>query len=68
MTDEPLAHIRHAKALGYCAKGLREFFKNHGLDYLQFVRVGIPERLIWDTNDELARRIVIEARRERGDL
>jgi hypothetical protein len=65
--SEPLAHIRHAKILGYCAKGLRQFFTIHGLDYLQFVRHGIPEHLIWDTGDELARRIVLEARKERGE-
>jgi hypothetical protein len=65
--SENLAHIRHAKILGYCARGLRTFFKEHGLDYLQFVRVGIPEELIWDTGDELARRIVLEARKERGE-
>jgi hypothetical protein len=66
--NEPLAHIRHAKILNYCAKGLRQFFAQHGLDYLQFVRHGIPERLIWETGDEQARRIVIEARKERGEI
>jgi hypothetical protein len=66
--SEPLAHIRHAKILKYCSKGLRKFFAEHGLDYLKFVREGIPEHLIWDTGDEQARRIVIEARKERGEI
>lgn len=31
----------HMRRLGYCARGVREFFSHHGLDYSKFLEEGI---------------------------
>ena len=58
-----LCNIRHARTgpLRYCSGGLRRWFKVHNLDFLTFVRVGIPAGTLLDTHDDMARQVVDQA-------
>lgn len=64
MSDR-ICRIRHAKSLNYCARGMRAFFKEHGLNYLQFVREGLTPEELLATEDEMAIRVVKVALAER---
>jgi hypothetical protein len=57
----------HAAALGFCARGCRQWIKDHGLDYLKFVREGIDESVFLEANDEMAVQLVAEARRQAAE-
>lgn len=62
--------VLHAdlRALGYCNRGSREFFRRHGLDFGQFLRHGIEAEQLEATNDAMAQRAVEYARdRERAE-
>lgn len=43
---------------GYCARQSRAFFAEHGLDWLAFVRNGIPAQQLLDTGNALAAHLV----------
>jgi hypothetical protein len=46
---------------GYCARQSRAFFAQHGLDWLTFVREGIPAQRLLDTGNALAIHLVEHA-------
>lgn len=46
---------------GYCAKGAREWFRRHGLDWTAFVRDGIDAEFLLATGDAMALRVVQHA-------
>lgn len=48
---------------GYCARQSRAFFAEHGLDWLAFVREGIPAQQLLDTGNALAAHLVEHARK-----
>lgn len=52
--------MTHARIAGYCSAGVRQFFSDHGLDYVEFLRSGIePNELLERTGgDYLAKRVV----------
>lgn len=54
---------------GYCAKQSRNFFAEHGLDWLSFVRQGIDAEVLLATGNALAAHLVEHARsvEEAGD-
>ena len=56
-------YIDDAKALGYCARGCREFCVKHGFDWRDFLRNGIDESMFKDIDDEMVHRLVEHARR-----
>lgn len=45
-------------ALGYCSKGVREWFKQNGLDYPSFVKNGIDAELLAQTGDAMILRAI----------
>ncbi|MDF3932926.1 hypothetical protein [Pseudomonas citronellolis] len=47
---------------GYCHGKARDFFSEHGLDWMDFVQNGIDEQLLVDTGDGLALLLVEHAR------
>lgn len=47
---------------GYCARQSRAFFAEHSLDWLAFVREGIPAQRLLDTGNALAIHLVEHAR------
>ena len=48
---------------GFCGRGARAFFERHGLDWLTFVREGLPAETFLATGDAMARRLVEHAQR-----
>lgn len=65
--DKRICRIWHAKALGYCAKGMRKFCKQHGLDYIKFVREGLTPEELLATNDAMAAKVVELAKKSRKE-
>jgi len=68
--DELIVTIQHLHTVptwttrtGYCARQSRMFFAEHGLDWLAFVREGIPAQRLLDTGNALALHLVEHARR-----
>lgn len=56
------------RALGYCSRGARAWFAQHGLDYLDFVRQGLPAERLAALGDALADAAVAQAvKREAAD-
>ena len=49
--------MRHMRRLNYCSSGVRRFFAEHGLDYGQFLREGIPAEELMKTGDAMAIRV-----------
>lgn len=66
MTDGPRVTIDHARALGYCAKGMRAFAERHGLDWNAFRAEGIPAATMEATGDAMAIAAARKAREEHG--
>lgn len=56
--------ITHAdiRALGYCNRGSREWFRRQGLDFAQFLRHGIEAATLEKIGDGMALRAVEYAR------
>jgi len=46
--------IQHARQLGYCLSGVRQFCKKHGLDFADFARNGIDSDILKQTKDAMA--------------
>jgi hypothetical protein len=46
--------MQHCREVGYCARGVRAFFKLHGLDLAQFLSEGLPAEVIESTGDAMA--------------
>lgn len=63
MTD-PMVTLTHCRSLGYCARGMREFFQRHGLDWQAFRECGLPASVIEATGDGMAMRAARLAREE----
>lgn len=59
-------HVRHIKSgdLNYCSRGSRVWFKQHGLDWSEFIRDGLPEDVLLATGDAMALAAIEEARKE----
>lgn len=57
-----LYHDRPEQA--YCARGAREFFQKHGLDWGAFLRNGIEPEVIERIDDAMAMRALQHAREE----
>ena len=63
MNNEPLmVRVEHARALGYCSRGMRAFAARHGLDWGRFVHEGIPAEELEATGDHMALQVVEKAR------
>lgn len=56
--------IEHMRAAGYCSSGAREFARRHGLDWLGFVRDGIPVEQLLATGDAMAEQVARIANEE----
>lgn len=46
---------------GFCHQQTRQWFKDHGLDFLSFVHHGIPEEKLLAADDALANKLVAHA-------
>lgn len=61
---DAIVRLEHCRALGYCARGMREFFARHGLDWQAFRERGLPASEIEATGDGMAQRAAALAREE----
>lgn len=57
--------IRDVRAVRYCSRGARDFFKRHGLDWADFLMNGIEDVKLLSTGDPMARKVVEVARERR---
>ena len=62
--NEAIVTLAHCRALGYCARGMRAFFAQHGLDWQAFRDRGTPAAEIEATGDAMAMRAAALAREE----
>ncbi len=54
-------YLHHARKLGYCSCGMREFCKKYGLDYVSFIKDGIESQELLDkTNHDAMSVAVVE--------
>lgn len=56
--------IEHLRALGYCARGSREFCARHGIDWAAMLRQGVSAAELERTGDAMALAAVQRARDE----
>jgi hypothetical protein len=57
-------HVRHMRALGYCLKGCRRFYREHGLDWGACLREGTKADELARLGDAMADRAVALAEAE----
>jgi hypothetical protein len=62
MTIEPIATLEHARAVHFCARGMRAFAARHGLDWKRFHTEGLPVSTLEATGDALALAVAAKAR------
>lgn len=62
MNEQPIVTLAHCRTLGYCARGMRTFFEQHGLDWQSFRERGAPADQIEATGDAMAARAAELAR------
>jgi len=54
---------RHCRELGYCNRGLREWFAREGLNWPDFVNNGIDAEILRATNNAMADKAIAHAER-----
>lgn len=64
--SSPRVTIGDVTAAGYCVRGARDWFLQHGIDWRAFVRDGIDETELLATGDALAERVIERKRASRG--
>jgi hypothetical protein len=60
--SEPVVKIEHIRQARLCARGAREWFALHGLDYSVFLQHGYPASVIEGTGDALGCKVAAIAR------
>lgn len=55
---------RHCRDLGYCNRGLREWFAREGLDWADFVKHGIAAEILRQRDNAMAERAIARAEEE----
>ncbi len=59
-------HISDARASGYCAVGIKQWFAAHDLDFRDFLKNGIEATELQRVGDELSRKVIAEAQRRQN--
>lgn len=62
--DNPQVTMSHVRAAKLCSRGTREWFKSNNLSFDEFLTGGLPAKTLLATGDELAARVVEQARKE----
>ncbi len=62
--DDPIVRLEHARALGYCARGMRYFCATNGLDWETFLQTGYAASTIEATGDAMAQAVAALAREQ----
>ena len=55
---------RHARELGYCNRGLREWFAREGLDWAHFLKHGMPVETLRKYDNAMVDRVIVNAEGE----
>lgn len=58
MNDEPRIYMKHIRMAKMCSKGTRAFFQKHGIDWIEFLKNGVPASVLVETKDAMALRVV----------
>ena len=64
-----IIRLEHCRAItgpngkGYCSRGMREFAKQQGLDWEDFLANGIDSAILGRIDDEMVRRVIEGAER-----
>lgn len=58
------AYLKHARRLGYCARGVRRWCRRHGWDFARIARDGADCAELRATGDAMATRVAEEAERD----
>jgi hypothetical protein len=61
-----VVRLSHARQLGYCAQGMRDFAARHGLDWQRFITEGLPGEQFLATGDAMALEVVKVAQQQEG--
>ena len=56
-----VARLEHARALGYCARGMRRWFVTQDYSWADFVEQGVPTNWLRGTGDAMAIRLAEQA-------
>lgn len=59
-----MARLEHARALGYCARGMRRWFEGRRHSWAEFVESGVPAAWLRASGDALAIRVAEQAEQE----
>lgn len=54
------------RALGYCRRGVKAFLESRGYDWKTFLKEGVPEKFLIDTDDAMALKVVNYVRNQNG--
>lgn len=65
-SDTTIVRMKHIRLAKLCSPGTRAWWKDHGLDWSDFLTNGIPAQVLLDTRDPLAARAVEQARQDDG--
>lgn len=65
--SDPLVTIEHVRQARLCARGARQWFTRHDLDYAHFLNHGYPASVIEATGDALGCKVAAVARAEAGE-
>ena len=52
-----MARLEHARALGYCARGMRRWFEGREHSWQEFIGDGVPIDWLRATGDDMAARV-----------
>lgn len=58
-----VVRLVHCRELGYCSRGVRDFFARHSLDWQEFLNDGVPANMLENTGDAIALAVVAHARK-----
>lgn len=62
--SDPIVKIEHARKIGMCSRGVRQWFEVNGLDYPKFLRDGLPASELEATGNALATKVAAVAREQ----
>lgn len=70
MTTEPeqdfVITLKDVRVAKLCSAGAREWFRHHKLDWMDFLKNGIPASKLLATNDELGKKLVESTRKNKN--
>lgn len=62
--SEIIVRIEHVRKAGLCTRGARQWFRMRALDYMQFLKDGLPISRIEAVGDSLSAKVCAAAREE----